>query len=126
MQIKAKGVSRWLAAGAFCLGGIASQSVLAKAVSHEMGHMAGQHRYGAASVPQPADGRHLFALNTPDNRLEIFKVNGHKKDRLHLKPRYFHVLTGDHFGVDSHQRRVVRTIQSGERSHDHAKYSRSG
>ena len=27
-----------------------------------------------------ADGKTLFAVNTPDNRLELFKVNGKKKN----------------------------------------------
>lgn len=83
------------------------------------------------------DGRLLFAVNTPDNRLEIFRVDGH---RLHavasvavgLEPVAVAVRSDDEVWVVNHlsdsvsivntgdgwNARVVRTLQVGDEPRD--------
>lgn len=103
MTFKAKALSGWLAASVLCVGSAVSPSVLAKAISDEFADLSGRHGHHTRPVPQPAnsyalfetlqvrplalsaDGKHLFALNTPDNRLEIFRVKSHKKGKHGLE-----------------------------------------
>lgn len=108
MHVKHNSLAQWLAAGAMCLGGLACGQGMEvqggleiESQDEALGYLSW---HSPDSVPQPGndftlfetlqvrplalsdDGRQLFALNTPDNRLEVFSVKNGRHGRPSLKP----------------------------------------
>lgn len=98
-SIKANNILGLLSAGAFCVGAAVSTGSVAGQGSAFLNHN-GQGPFAFNTVPTPEhnyrlfetlqvrplalspDGKMLFAVNTPDNRLEMFRVHGKKRSKL--------------------------------------------